>query len=257
MASAFGRHDMSPLTRFLFIGIVLLGAYPQNGRADQVCAAGDILFGIDVNNFTGSIDWSSVASDGVVFAYIRVANGLDPDFRFPENWAGARQAGVLRGAVQVLHPDLDAVDQAQILVDAIGTLAPGDLPPALAVERSDGQDPATIAAKVEAWLDHVEIALGLAPVIYTGRYFWQDNVGSSSFAGYLLWIADYSSLTCPNLPTQWTDWSFRQDSSTGAVDGIDVPVNTNVFNGDLAVLEGIGMRGEIVFGNGFEGAPAG
>ena len=46
----------------------------------------------------------------------------------------------------------------------------------------------TIAA-VGAWIDHVEAATGVKPIIYTGRYFWQDNVGTDEFADHPLWIA--------------------------------------------------------------------
>src|SRR5690606_4073414 len=94
--------------------------------------------------------------------------------------------------------------------------------------------------------------------IYTGRFFWQDSVGSSDYADHPLWIADYSSATCPNLPTQWTDWVFWENSSTGSVDGITGNVNTSVFNVDLPALIILGQPplcdGQVcpLFQDGFE-----
>jgi len=234
---------MSRIFGFLVAGMFFWTAVARNCQAAEVCADGATLDGIDVSLFTGEINWSGVAADGIVFAYIRVANGLTADSKFSDNWSGARQAGVVRGAYQILQPSDDAVAQAQVLVNAIGELSTGDLPPALAVEVIDGQTPGTIATKVGAWLSYVESALGLPGIIYTGRFFWQDNVASSDYADHPLWIADYSSPTCPNLPSQWTDWVLWQNSSTGVVDGITGSVDTDIFNGDLSALKALGKPG--------------
>jgi lysozyme len=222
-----------------------------------VCADGETLPGIDVDRFNGEIDWPSVVADGIEFAYIRVANGLSEDDRFAGNWTEADDAGIVRGAIQILQPADDAAAQAQVLIDAVGSLAPGDLPPALAVEINDGQNPATITAKVGTWLTMVEASLGLPGVIYTGRYFWEDNVGSSDYSDHPLWIAHYTTATCPTLPAQWDDWAFWQDSSSGEVEGITGFVATNIFNGDLAALRALGKPCEeeacrVILTDGFE-----
>ena len=160
--------------------------------------------------------------------------------------------------MQVLRPEVDALTQAQLLVDAVIALAPGDLPPALEVVSTGGENAATIATSVGLWVGYVEAELGLKPVVYTSRYFWQDSVGSVDYSNHPLWIADYSSPACPNLPTQWSDWVFWQDSSTGSVSGISVAVNTDYFNGDHAALTAIGQPAQCdaepcpLFADGFE-----
>ncbi|MCZ7686176.1 MAG: GH25 family lysozyme [Sandaracinaceae bacterium] len=107
-------------------------------------------------------------------------------------------------------------------------------PPVVDVEATDGQSSATIVARLGQWLDRVETATGRTPIIYTGYYFWRDNVGAD-FSSYPLWIANYSA-TCPDVPDPWTRWEFFQTSSTGRVAGIAGDVDTDLFNGDEARL---------------------
>ena len=167
-------------------------------QAVQVCAEGETLFGIDVSKWQGDIDWSAVADDGVEYAFIRVTHGVDViDEKFTQNWAGARDNGILRGAYQYFSGDEDALEQAEIFVDLLGPLEPGDLPPVIDVEDEDPAGAASLAAKVQVWIDHVEAELGVTPIVYTGKYFWQSNVASTAFSHHPLWHAQYPLQSMP------------------------------------------------------------
>jgi lysozyme len=204
--------------------------------AVRVCASGPTVSGIDVSYYQKEIDWPAVRGAGIEFAFIRVSDGLDhPDTRFADNWAGARAAGVIRGAYQFFRPGRDPIAQADLLLSTMGALAEDDLPPVIDVEATDGKSPAQVAAAVQAWLEHVRDAIGRAPVIYTGKYFWQDMVGRADLSGYPLWIAQWGP-TCPDLPVPWRSWSFWQTSATGRIAGITGDVDTDVFNGDREAL---------------------
>ncbi|MBW2458361.1 MAG: hypothetical protein JRI68_27915 [Deltaproteobacteria bacterium] len=138
--------------------------------------------------------------------------------------------------------------QATTLIDEVGTLEPGDLPAVIDVESTDGLEPAAIAANVTTWVDLVEAGTGRRPIIYTGSYFWNDNVQTTELNAHPLWIAHYTQ-NCPNLPTAWTDWAIWQYSSTGTVAGIDGPVDLDRFNGspeDLQDLAANGYRATVV-----------
>lgn len=125
---------------------------------------------------------------------------------------------------------MDAAAQATSFVGAVGSLLPGDLPPVLDVETTDGQSAATIAAGVATWMDQVEVSLGRRPMIYTARSFWNDSVASAAFAADALWAAHWN-VVCPDLPAAWSDWTFHQYSSTGTVAGITGDVDLDRFNG--------------------------
>lgn len=198
----------------------------------RVCADGPTVDGIDVSHWQGTIDWDRVAADGVRFAFIRVSHGLGTyDDQYDRNWPEARRVGILRGTYQYFQPDQDPIAQADLLLEHMGALQPDDLPPVIDVEATGGMTGPQIAAAVKLWLDHVEAAIGRKPIIYSGYYFWRDNVGDPpGFSDYPLWIPQYGP-TCPLIPDSWARWAFFQTSSTGSIDGISGNVDTDLWNG--------------------------
>lgn len=188
--------------------------------------------GRDVSFYQGAFDWAGAkAQSGVVFGHARISDGttyIDPTFG--ANWASMKSAGVLRGAYQYFEPAEDADAQAQLVIDRIGRLGDGDLPAVIDVETTGGQAPAVIASKVRRWLQLVEAGTGKRPWIYTGAYFWEDQVRDATFGQYPLWIASYG-ITCPGIPNGWTSWtSWQYSDGNGLLDH-------NVFNGSLSQLE--------------------
>jgi len=211
----------------------------EAAQADTVCAAGETIQGIDVSKWQADIDWGAVAGDGIQFAIARAAYGSSQDTYFDGNWAGMKQNGIIRGAYQWFLPEDDPIEQAQFLLDVIGPLGPSDLPPVADVEDDGGQSASTIASKLGQWVAHIEQAIGRKPIIYTGKYFWQDSVGgTNAFVDLPLWIPNYS-YDCPNLPNgSWSDWKFFQYTSTGSVSGVSGNVDRDLWNGSLQDLMG-------------------
>jgi uncharacterized protein (TIGR03382 family) len=220
----------------------------EPGHAEQavhnVCPAGATTFGIDVSSWQGSINWSSVAGAGVKYAFIRVSDGANyADSRFAANWSGAKAHGVRRGAYQFFRSNQDPVAQANVLISHMGTLVDGDLPPVVDVETTDGVSASTRASRLHQWLDRVHSVTGLTPIIYTGGYFWDDNV-AANFSGYPLWHAGYTGGSCPStVSSHWSRWSFWQYTSSGHVSGIAGNVDEDRFNGALAALDAMAKGG--------------
>ena len=205
----------------------------------RVCASGTVTKGIDVSYYQGTINWTSVANSGIKFAFIRVSDGTGfHDPKFTSYWAGAHNAGIIRGAYQFFRPAQSVSGQANLLISALGGhYTPGDLPPVLDVEDAGGESAATVASKIRQWVDQVKGTLGVDPIIYTGKYFWRDQVGGpTSFVNNALWIAQYTSL-CPDLPSPWARWTFWQNTETGSVSGISGQMDLDQFNGTLADLQ--------------------
>src|SRR5262245_56356921 len=128
------------------------------------------LAGIDVSTYQGDIDWPAVKAAGIEFAFVRASHGTDEDVRFATNWAGARDAGIVRGAYQYFHPAQDALAQAELVLTTVGALASRDLPLVLDVEAADDLPPAEVIAAVRIWIERVVAATGRQPIIYTGFY---------------------------------------------------------------------------------------
>jgi len=195
--------------------------------------------GMDVSYYEDSIDWDVAHGAGIDFAFVRASDGMTyRDPKFAAYWAGARAAGVIRGAYQFFRPAEDPIAQADYMLAQLGEHQPGDLPPALDVETTGNLAPAEVAAAVQLWIDHVTAAIGRPPVIYAGYYSWQDYTGNANLTSSPLWHAQYTTAPCPNIPTPWTSWSFWQYSSTGTVPSVMGELtDLDVFDGTLADLE--------------------
>lgn len=185
--------------------------------------------GVDVSHFQGSIDWPEVHGAGKVFAFVKATEGTDhPDPNFADNWEGARSAGLVRGAYHFFHTQSDPVEQAKAF-EAVVTLEAGDLAPVLDVEVTDGVDTETLQDDVRHWLETIEAAYGITPILYSSKNFIDAHL-SSGFSRYPLWIADYTD-TAPEPPGDWNHWTFWQYSQGLTVAGIEGGVDGNRFRG--------------------------
>jgi len=204
-----------------------------------VCGAGPTVNGMDVSYYDTAIDWNLTKAAGIDFAFIRVTDGTQyQDPKFAAYWAGARQAGVIRGAYQFFRPAEDPIAQADLMLSLMGPLQAGDLPPVIDVEVDGGLSNAQVAANVKAWVDHVTTAIGRVPIVYAGLYSWPDLTGSADETTSPLWIAQYTTAACPNIPAPWAQWMFWQHSDTGTVNGVtSSQLDLNVFNGTLDQLQ--------------------
>ncbi len=199
-------------------------------------------FGIDVSHDQYNIDWSEAASQ-VEFASMRATLGTHTvDGYFAENWSGAHEAGIeYVGAYHFLWNNGvdDGVEQAHNFLTQVGKVAEkggaydGTIAPILDYESSTktvGPPPPPVA---QAWLDTVEQATGIRPIVYCNLSTANDL--GSQFADYPLWLALYRGSgvdTPPEVPPAW-QWTFWQCSDKGSVPGIRTKVDINYHNGPL------------------------
>jgi lysozyme len=209
------------------------------------------MLGIDVSHNNGAISWKKVAAAGVAFAYAKATEGTrfsDPKFTF--NWAGIKEAGLLRGAYHFFHPAQPVEAQAARFIAAVGALAPGDLPPMLDIEETtparDEWDSVPMAQRVPLavqWLQIVERALGRKPVVYLRSSFVLEKFGHpGALASYPLWVVHYTKAPDPVLPPGWNTWTFWQYSGSGAVAGVTGHVDLDRFHGAQANLLALANR---------------
>ncbi len=205
----------------------------------NVCEGPDVVEGIDVSYWQGTIDWDAVAGDGVEFAIMRVSHGLGTyDTQFTRNWSESKRVGVRRGVYQYFDGNDDPTEQARMLLDEMGPLEDGDLPPTLDVEQGDNEDVSTdqMVANIQTWMDVVESELGVVPMIYAGAYGWTYLTDDADYSRHPLWTANWVD-SCPLVPEPWSEWTFWQYSATGSVAGINADVDRDRFDGDDAALE--------------------
>lgn len=191
--------------------------------------------GIDVSEDQGTVDWPSVAAAGVCFAFIKATDGQDyVDPKFKQNWAGAKAAGLLRGAYHFFRAEDSPEVQAQWFWQTVG--AASELPMVVDVEESMNQTVEVVAANLQTFLATLQQWTGnQKPMIYTMPDFW-NSLGTDAFGGFPLWVAEYG-VNQPRVPNGWTQWSFWQNSESGTVAGIQGSVDLDVFSGPLSALQ--------------------
>jgi GH25 family lysozyme M1 (1,4-beta-N-acetylmuramidase) len=154
---------------------------PRQRNAKVARAHALPIHGIDVSRWQGKIDWASVRAAGTQFAFIKATEGgdhLDP--RFSENWDGAAQAGVPRGAYHFMYWCRPAHEQAAWFRRNV----PNDsnaLPPVLDLEWNGHSRTCPMKLPRETALAHVKLMLnemeahtGKRPIIYTDITFHRD-----------------------------------------------------------------------------------
>ncbi|MGC6418672.1 MAG: GH25 family lysozyme, partial [Bradymonadia bacterium] len=169
----------------------------------------------------------------IKYAIMRTGYGTGTlDTQFERNWAESERVGIIRGVYHFFRANQDVVTQARIMLDRMGPMRPGMLPPTIDIERSDGEPPAVVRRKTLEWIAYVEEELGVRPMIYTRANVWDPLVGSEDYGAYPLWVAHYGT-ECPDIPRGWETWTFHQYTETGRAAGVDGPVDRNRFNGTL------------------------
>jgi GH25 family lysozyme M1 (1,4-beta-N-acetylmuramidase) len=197
--------------------------------------------GIDVSHWQETIDWAKVATTDVKFAIAKATDGqtyVDP--QYAANKAGATANGLRFGAYHFARPDggrNDAKREASHFLRTAG-LTKGLLVPTLDLEASGGLSATALKTWVRQWLGKVTGVLGVRPMIYTSRGFWESFMGNTDeFArrGYrVLWIAHWTDDPDPTLPANdWGGhgWTFWQYTDCRTVAGIAGCVDGDRYNG--------------------------
>ncbi|HSU50147.1 MAG TPA: GH25 family lysozyme [Segetibacter sp.] len=201
------------------------------------------IHGIDVSKYQSYIDWPSVKEMKVQdvrigFAFIKATEGLgNTDRLFKRNWKKTREAGITRGAYHFFLATKSGKLQAKNFINSV-SLEPGDLPPVLDIEQLYGVRPEKMRKEVQDWLNTVEDYYKVKPIIYTYVNFY-TNFLAGQFDDYPLWAAHYLEKDKPRINRRWVFW---QHNERGRVNGITMPVDFNVFNGDSADFEDLLLK---------------
>jgi len=198
----------------------------------------DKVYGLDVSHYQGDIDWPKLKAENndfpMQFVFIRATAGVDGDSEFRDNWKAAKTHGYLRGAYHYYRPDENSLKQADNFIKS-ATLSKGDLPPVLDIEKiPNKQCMDSLRSGLKRWLNKVEKHYGMKPIIYSGESFYTDYL-KEEFAGYKLWIANYSFFE-DEIKKDWLIWQF---TDKGSVSGITGPVDVNIYNGNIEGLNSL------------------
>lgn len=195
------------------------------------------VHGIDVSKFQGAIDWPTVRSAGVSFAFIKATEGGDRvDERFAEHWAATERAGVPRSGYHFYYFCRPAIEQARWYIRNVPR-DPNALPPVLDMEWNPHSPtcrlrppPETVRREMRIFLNAVERHYGKRPIIYTTVDFHRENI-AGYFEDYPMWLRSVADHPADVYPGH--DWHFWQYTGTGLVPGIDGHTDINAFGGSI------------------------
>jgi lysozyme len=197
------------------------------------------LQGIDLSKWNTVPDYNKLSSSGLAFAYIKASESAHTDPTYTAKHDAIAETGLLRGSYHFYRASTDPIVQAEAFLRAFGgTIGDGEMPPVLDIEDTS----ATLTTKqyedsVSAWLNHVEQATGVQPMIYTGGWYWKELQtlnNSSKFKNYPLWLASYTPTFGPMFGG-WTAPQIWQYTEKGNVAGIN-PVDLDYFYGSAEDL---------------------
>ena len=208
-------------------------------------AVAQTVLGIDISHFQGTINWTQVKAAGYTYAWAKATEGTaNTDAQYLTNAVNGVSAGLYMGAYHFAHPDVNTTNAGAIaeanhfLSLSQPYIVSCQLPPMLDLEVSTSLTNAQLTAWVQNWMNTVQTATGIVPILYTSGSI-AGTMGSSLASYCKLWIADpdgSSTATPPTLGPWAPNWSFKQYSWTGAVPGITGNVDLDSFHGNLADL---------------------
>jgi lysozyme len=195
---------------------------------------GSTITGVDVSRHQGLIDWRALAGTDVRFAYIKATEGADyVDERFADNWAGAAEAGLYRGAYHFFTLCKPGAAQAANFIRAVPREA-GALPPAVDLEHMgpcrEGPEVADVNAEIQVYLDALETHYGARPILYVTREFHDAHL--AEYSGERFWVRNLFAR--PNFRQR--DWIIWQHHNRARRAGVAGPVDLDAFRGDEAEL---------------------
>jgi lysozyme len=207
----------------------------------------DLLKGIDVSRWQGTIDWNAVKAAGYDFAFIKITgadSGLYTDRNALGNVAGAKNAGLVTGGYHYgyFKNTDDAKKEADYFKSVAANLG-------LSYVVLDIEYPGAAGDLTQASIAFLDSIASIAePLLYANPSFISSHL-NASIIKYPLWIANYG-VDSPSVPL-WPDWSVWQQRDNGNVSGIVGNVDIDVMKSDF-LLGGENMLDELIIYNTFE-----
>jgi lysozyme len=203
--------------------------------ASLAAAVAGAEVGLDVSHHSGEIDWETVARQEVAFVYVKASEGIDAaDPLFDDHWQRLGELGMPRGAYHFYVTEDDPDAQADLFLSRWRP-APGDLPPVVDVELIGHGTVGPIAPGLRRFLDRVEAAAGVVPILYTSPRFADAHLGPE-FGRYPLWVAEYE-VDAPTLPAAWKEWLLWQFEGDATVAGIEKTADRSRLHESASLAE--------------------
>ncbi len=192
------------------------------------------VFGVDVSNYQGLIDWHQLEAQDVSFAFIKATEGsghVDESAR--RNLENAAATDIKLSAYHFFSFDSAGETQAANFISVVGRNEI-DIPPVVDIEyyadkKNNKPSKSETEAILRPLLEQLEEYYGEKPIIYTTLPVYCRYI-KEGFSDYPLWIRSV------NMEPDLIDWKFWQYCDSGSLEGYDGDeecIDFNVYNGSL------------------------
>ena len=196
------------------------------------------IFGIDVSDWQGNIDWEKVKAAGVKFALLKCGYGMDltdqDDACFVQNASECERLGIPYGVY--LYSYANTMEKAKSEAAHVLRMLKGrkprypvylDLEDQITLSVSKEQ----ILAQVKAWCEIIEGA-GYKAGIYANLYWWDTYLTDPWYDTKERWVAQYYT-QCEYAK----DYGIWQYTSRGSVAGVNGNVDCDWCYKDYLTTE--------------------
>lgn len=206
------------------------------------------VFGVDVSNYQGLIDWHQLEAQDVSFAFIKATEGsghVDESAR--RNLENAAETDIKLSAYHFFSFDSPGETQAANFISVVEK-DDIDIPPVVDIEyyadkKSNKPSKSEAEAILRPLLEDLEEYYGEKPIIYTTLPVYCRYV-KEGFSDYPLWIRSV------NMEPDLLDWKFWQYCDSGKLDGYvgdEECIDFNVYNGSFEeFIEEYGGKNETI-----------
>lgn len=190
------------------------------------------IVGVDVSSYQGIIDWETLASQNIKFAFIKATEGSSHvDAYFGNNWADASKTDLRIGAYHFFSFESSGKTQADLFCSTV-TAVDNMLPPVIDVEyygkyKSEKNiNVPDIKAELRVLIAEVEAAYDMKPIIYATKESY-DTIIKDDFDDCDLWIRSVYSKV--NNDINWTFWQYSDRHILHGYSGKERFIDMNVF----------------------------
>lgn len=200
--------------------------------------------GVDVSAYQGEIDWQTLASQNVEFAFIKATEGSGfTDKRFAYNHSEALKTNLRVGAYHFFSFESGGATQAENFIKTVPKTE-NMLPPVVDVEfygnfSAKNADRAAIASELTIMINALYEHYGMHPIIYTAEEEYALFI-EGGYENNPIWIRGVYSEPQISDGREWTFWQFTNRAKLEGYDGEERFIDMNVFNGSLEDFKDFG-----------------
>jgi len=231
------------MKRFLWSNVIIsiiIFSHSLDGRAqliqdvqcEDTCTH---IHGIDMSHYQGKVFWEAVGHNAKMsYVYLKATEGGDHiDHTYEYNIQLARQNGLKVGSYHFFRPKTELTKQ---LANFMAQCRPQDqdLIPMIDIETTNGLSREAFCDSLFKFLDMVEEAYQVRPLLYTGKNFYNKHL-AGRLTGYKLMIAQYTDEE-PTLADE-QDITMWQYTGKGYINGVNGHVDKSRFMGKHSLRE--------------------